>query len=344
MLKLITKNMKLNLTSVLLTILVSFFAYSCTSPHEPAPPVGSVAILVPSEDITRWDAEYGQMAYVLTANNYRVLAAKNDNVTAQIDNIKRLKGENLVALVYTSLDVNSPQLAQALGELRDQGVKIICYDRLQQSTQNVDLFVGSDCLSIGESQAMALSALPEGSRVEIISGSVTDQNASEYFDGAWSTIRYTVESGKWIVPSSRTSFLNTTIGKWSKEDAANYFNKLLDAHYADGKLPDGIIAPNDMVAQAVIDVLVQRGFSGTLPIITGQDNTAVSRAYIANGKQTMTIDRYADRFVIETLTAIEIYRTGGTYSASESKNNQAADIPMAKIPFKTVYKNDLSNN
>ena len=62
------------------------------------------------------------------------------------------------------------------------------------------------------------------------------------------------------------------------------------SNYAEGDCPDMVLAATDNAAQGAIEALEEAGITN-MPIITGQDNSAISQAYIKSGKQTMTIDK-----------------------------------------------------
>jgi putative multiple sugar transport system substrate-binding protein len=60
--------------------------------------------------------------------------------------------------------------------------------------------------------------------------------------------------------------------------------------YGEGECPDMVLAATDNQAQGVIEVLEEAGITA-MPVITGQDNTAMAQANIKSGKQAMTIDK-----------------------------------------------------
>lgn len=60
--------------------------------------------------------------------------------------------------------------------------------------------------------------------------------------------------------------------------------------YSAGECPDMVLAASDNLAQGAIEALEEAGITN-MPVITGQDNSAMSQTYIKSGKQTMTIDK-----------------------------------------------------
>lgn len=322
----------------LLTILVATISIlsSCTKTQELT---GTVALLFPQENSARWEKEFTTMNYLLLSSGFTVYAGSAETVQEQVKNLNALKGTGVTSIVFVSVDPQSPEIAQALATLRNGGVKIICYDRLQMNTPNVDLYIVANSQQIGQLQAAAFDKLPERARIEIMSGSPNDRNATELFNGAWSKIRTNVEGGKnWTIPSGRNTFLTTTIGSWSSVDAGNYISQLLNQYYADNTMPDAILCPNDAIAQKVIEVLQKRFNTSTLPVITGQDNTEKSRELIADGLQTMTVDKNIVEYINYATDAVFKFQNGGSVNAKNTTNNGSANIPTIEITPKAIYE------
>ena len=125
--------------------------------------------------------------------------------------------------------------------------------------------------------------------IEILEGPLTDVNAKDYYDGAMELLRKYITDGKLIVKSGKTAYNDVKADSWSVADGKKDMKDRLTS-YGAGECPDMILAATDNQAQGAIEALKEAGIT-TMPIITGQDNTAVAQTNINNGWQTMTIDK-----------------------------------------------------
>lgn len=331
--------MKIRLLPLLLLSIVTITA--CTSSQELT---GTTSLLFPKDGNPRWELEFSVANRLLLSSGFTVYAGASEFATDQAYNMGQLKGKGIKSMAYISVDPQSPEIAAALGELRKEGIKVICYDRLQQNTPDVDLYITADSRKIGELQAAAFDPLPAGARIEIMSGAPNDRNARELFEGAWSKLAPNVDGGKqWIIPSGRKTFETTTMGSWNAMEASNYIASVLNQYYADGTMPDAILCPSDVAAQAVITVLQQRFNTNKLPIITGQDNSAKSRELIKDGLQTMTVDKNAVEYINSTVDAIFKFQNGGEVPTKATTNNGSVDVKTIVITPQAVYKSDINN-
>jgi putative multiple sugar transport system substrate-binding protein len=76
---------------------------------------------------------------------------------------------------------------------------------------------------------------------------------------------------------------------WNIEDQKKAMLDRLGS-YGAGECPDMVLAAADNASQGAIAALEEKGIAN-MPVITGQDNSALSQTYIKSGKQTMTIDK-----------------------------------------------------
>ena len=125
--------------------------------------------------------------------------------------------------------------------------------------------------------------------LEILQCPETDCNAKDYYDGAMELLQKYIDSGKLVVKSGKTAYNDVMADSWNVEDEKKAMKDRLSS-YAEGECPDMVLAAADNAAQGAIEALDEAGITN-MPIITGQDNSAISQAYIKSGKQTMTIDK-----------------------------------------------------
>jgi putative multiple sugar transport system substrate-binding protein len=125
--------------------------------------------------------------------------------------------------------------------------------------------------------------------LEILAGPNTDINAKAYYDGAMELLNPYIASGKLQVVSNRTEYDQVSEDSWMVSDAKIAMQDRL-TFYNPGDRPDMVLAAIDNQAQGVIEALGLAGITD-MPVITGQDNTAMAQSNIKRHLQTMTIDK-----------------------------------------------------
>ncbi len=108
-----------------------------------------------------------------------------------------------------------------------------------------------------------------------------------FFDGAMSVLQPKIDDGTLKVLSGQTEVAQTATQGWAAEEAQSRMDTLLSGFYQ-GDVPiDGVLAPNDNLARAIIESA--RAAGKALPVVTGQDSEVESVKSIMAGEQYMTI-------------------------------------------------------
>ena len=97
-----------------------------------------------------------------------------------------------------------------------------------------------------------------------------------------------IDKGKLVVQSGQTSFEECATPNWSTEEAQKRFDAIISSNYSDGTNLDVVLASNDSTALGVANSL-EANYTGTYPILTGQDCDIASVKNIIAGKQSMSI-------------------------------------------------------
>ena len=90
--------------------------------------------------------------------------------------------------------------------------------------------------------------------------------------------------------------------------------------YGTGQCPDMILAANDNLAQGAIEALEAANITA-MPVITGQDNTAMAQTNIKDGKQAMTIDKNLKDMAYNTAMIINSLISQSPIHTSQSISN-----------------------
>jgi len=193
----------------------------------------------------------------------------------QINQIKYLIAQGVDVLVIVPND--SDTLVPVVTMAKKKGIKVISYDRIIRKG-NVDLYITFDNKRVGEIMGEAIEKkVPKGNYI-IINGNKQDYNAIEFNKGYMGVLNSSIKSGDIKIINEIWS------ENWNEEEAI----KCVEETIASGLKIDGIVAANDGLAQAVIEVLSENRLAGKVSVVGGDaDLSACQR--VVEGLQLMTI-------------------------------------------------------
>jgi D-xylose transport system substrate-binding protein len=240
----------------------------------------TVGVILPDRtSSSRWeDQDRPLLAQALGFAGIEPLIENADGAEAKFASIADdMIRRGVKVLVTTPL---SPEGGAAV-ERKAQAAKIpvINYDRITLGG-TAEFYVSFDGIAVGELQAEGLlSCLGEkpGGQIIEIQGAPQDNNAKLFADGQRRKMGPKYESGGLRLVKSEA------IDKWDPVIGKQKFEEILDAN--NGKV-DGVIAANDGLAGAVIEVLKAKSIK--VPV-TGQDATLEGLQAILRGEQCMTV-------------------------------------------------------
>ncbi|HVK22367.1 MAG TPA: substrate-binding domain-containing protein [Actinokineospora sp.] len=177
--------------------------------------------------------------------------------------------------------INSEVGASVAAKAKARGIPTIDYDRLNLGGSS-EYYVSFDNVKVGELQgkglATALKDKPGGQVIEI-EGAPTDNNATLFYNGQQNVLKPLYDAGTLKLVRSQP------IDGWDNQKGNTVFEQILTAN---GGVVDGVVAANDGLAGAVINVLRKSKLNGKVPV-TGQDATPDGLMAILRGDQYMTV-------------------------------------------------------
>ena len=196
----------------------------------------------------------------------------NGDVEKQKEQIEYFikKGVDVIVIVC----IDSDSLKSTVQKAKDEGIKIIAYDRLVTNS-NADLYITFDNEMVGTMMAEALAANDAaGGKVLMLEGSPLDNNVPA------------VEKGFKAVCETENMQVADSIfcDGWRAEIAGDYIYE----HEDIVKSVDGIMCGNDNLAGQVIRALSEKRLAGDIPVV-GQDADLEACQRIVEGTQTMTV-------------------------------------------------------
>jgi putative multiple sugar transport system substrate-binding protein len=317
-----------------------------------------VGIVLPAEN-GRWLQDKARFeAALATAGFTSEVLFSQDDSNIEKTNVEALLAKNIKVLIICPND--SYAAAAAVEEARLAGVKVIAYDRPIMNTAAVDFFVTFDNFSVGEAQGQYLvnQATGSGNPLYLYAGSDSDDNAFQFFKGAWNILQPKIADGTFVIENSSAAvglkdkltlikaeqdeiFAQISIPWWDPVNAGTLATANLAAVGAGGKGNVFILAPNDGTARSIADVFA--GDSGvTSYVITGQDAEWDSIQYIIDGKQSMTVFKDIRTLVDNVIATAKKFLAHETPLSNNTYNNGLIDVPAYSTAVVTVDQANLT--
>lgn len=321
---------------------------------------GLVGVAMPTETSERWIADGAAVEEGLKAAGYDVdLQFAGDKIPTQQQQIDAMISAGAEALIVAAIDGTT--LTGQLEAAAAQDIPVISYDRLIRDSEDVDFYVSFDNFQVGVAQANALlnglglvdengepaEDAPKGPfNVELFAGSLDDNNAHFFWDGAMSVLEPLIEDGTLVVPSEQTDIEQAATLRWLQENAQKRMEDLLTAHYDGDKKVDGVLSPYDGLSRGIIEALRSAGYKDkSMPVITGQDAEIASVKLIADGVQGSTIFKDTRLLADQAVTAAEDLLAGEEPEANNTTDydNGLKVVPSYLLPVTTIYADNIES-
>ena len=263
--------------------------------------VKMIGLAMPETHVERWQKDGASLKADAEAKGYKAEVTYGDADQAkQNQQIQDMLTKGAKLLVIGSVNEG---VVTAVADAAKEKVIVIAYDRLITGSGDYDYYITFDNFKVGQFQGAALekalnlsaatAAAPKF--VTLFAGAPTDNNAKVFFDGAMSVLKKYADSGalKLVGPapliSSDPAFTRITTENWMPNIAKTRMENLLN-NDAKSVVLDGILAPNDTLARAIIEACASDAkYASKLPVVTGQDGELASIQAIKDGKQVMTV-------------------------------------------------------
>ena len=302
----------------------------------PAAEAGSnlIGVAMPTKDLQRWNQDGENMKAQLEAAGYNVdLQYAANDIATQVSQIENMIANGCEVLVIASID------GEALGTVLDQakaaGIPVIAYDRLIMNSDAVSYYATFDNWKVGVKQGEyiveALDLANAGDKtynIEYITGDPGDNNINFFFDGAISVLQPYIDAGTLVCPSGQTEKQTVATANWATDAAQARFETILGTYYADGTQLDVVLASNDSTALGVANAL-ESSYTGTYPVLTGQDCDIASVKNMIADKQSMSVFKDTRDLAAKTVEMVDALMKGTEppINDTETYDNGTGIIP-----------------
>lgn len=320
---------------------------------------GLIGVAMPTQTSERWIADGNAVKEGLEAAGYEVdLQFANDDIPTQTQQIDQMITNGAKALIIAAIDGTA--LTSQLEAAAAADIPVIAYDRLIRDSENVNFYVTFDNYKVGVQQAnsmlVGLGVLNEdGSEgdatgpfnVELFAGSLDDNNAHFFWQGAMDALQPFFDDGTLVVPSGQMDIEQAAILRWQQETAQRRMEDLLTAAYSDGTPLHGVLSPYDGLSRGIITALQGVGMGPTvaegLPVVTGQDAEIASIKSIADGVQYASIFKDTRKLAAQAVVAAQDYLEGNEPEANdiETYDNGVKVVPSYLLDSDIVYASNI---
>ncbi|MBC3760432.1 multiple monosaccharide ABC transporter substrate-binding protein [Quadrisphaera oryzae] len=325
-----------------------------------APADVTVGVAMPTQTSQRWIDDGNNVKAGLEKLGYKVdLQYANDDIPTQASQITSFINNGDKVLIIASIDGTA--LSSQLADAAAAGIKVISYDRLIRNSPNVDFYVSFDNYKVGVQQGTSLLTglgilNADGSKnaaatgpfnVELFAGSLDDNNATFFYNGAMDTLKPYIDSGVIKIPSGQTKIEQIATQQWKTDVAQKRMDTLLTSSDANVTL-NGVLSPADIVSRGIITSLANAGYgqgSKKFPIVTGQDADIDNVKLINDGQQYSTIFKDTRKLADEAIKVTGDYLSGKEPEANNTKdyNNGTKVVPSYLLESTVVTKDNIKS-
>ncbi|MBT2483936.1 MULTISPECIES: multiple monosaccharide ABC transporter substrate-binding protein [unclassified Microbacterium] len=320
-----------------------------------------IGVSMPTETSERWIADGSAVESGLEEAGYQVeLQYAGDDIPTQGQQIDQMITKGADLLIIAAIDGTA--LSSQLDAAAAANIPVISYDRLIRDSEHVDFYVTFDNYKVGVQQAtsllVGLGVLDaEGEEtgekgpfnVELFAGSLDDNNAHFFWDGAIDTLQPFIDDGVLTVPSGQTDIEQAAILRWQQETAQKRMEDLLTSTYGGGTELHGVLSPYDGLSRGIITALQGTGGFGAdieagLPIVTGQDAEIGSVSLIDQGVQFASIFKDTRKLAEQSVVAAEAMLEGDEPEANDTEtyDNGVKVVPSFLLQSDIVYKDNIT--
>ena len=335
--------MSKKLFSLLLCItLVASLLVGCGSKKQE----NKVGVAMPTKDLQRWNQDGDNMKKALEAAGFEVdLQYASNDVATQVSQIENMINSGCAVLVVASIDGGS--LGDVMAKAKEAEIPVIAYDRLIMNSDAVSYYATFDNYMVGQIQGqyiidtLDLENQAGPFTLECTTGDPGDNNANFFYGGAMDLLQPYIDEGKLVVTSGQTDFATVATANWATDAAQARKENILSSYYADGTNLDACLCSNDSTALGVANALAAN-YTGTYPIITGQDCDIASVKNILDGKQSMSIFKDTRTLANQVVKMVTQILNGETVDVNDTETYDNGAYVVPSFLCEPVYA-DINN-
>ena len=294
---------------------------------------GIVGVSMPTKDLQRWNQDGANMEAELKEAGFEVdLQYASNDVQTQLSQVENMISNGAQVLVIAAIEGSS--LGEALTMAKENDIPVIAYDRLLMQSDAVSYYATFDNYMVGTVQgtyikeALDLDNAEGPFNLEVTAGDPGDNNAGYFYQGAIDVLQPYIDAGKLVVKSGQIAFDEVATPTWATEKAQSRAENILSSYYADGTNVDVWLCSNDSTALGVENALAAN-YTGTYPIVTGQDCDIANTKNMIAGKQSMSVFKDTRTLAAQVVKMVGQVLSGETVDVNDTEtyNNGVITVP-----------------
>ena len=288
-----------------------------------------IGILMDNTSLERWKKD--KELFEKTAKDLKaeaIIKVADSNPELQLKQAEELISEGVDVLIVIPVDLAKSR--EIVKKAHDENIPVISYDRLIKNC-NVDYYVSTDNISVGELQADYLSKISPVGNYALITGPTTDNNAFLLHLGWLNVLQPFVDKGDIkIVVDEFTDF-------WLPDESYRMLKEYLEG----GGKVDAVLAGNDALAAGAIMALKEFDYDGKV-LVAGQDADVNAIRNIVAGVQTITIYKPIESLVYAALdAAVKISDGKAPSNMNITVNNGKKLVPAILLKSQVVNRHNI---
>ena len=290
-----------------------------------------VGLLMDSLDIERWEKDKQKFEErIEELGGVPMVKVANGNSPNQVKQAQELLFNGADVLVVIPVDLHASRDIVEIAHEKD--VQVISYDRMIRDC-DVDYYVSTDNINIGELQADYLSRMAPKGKYALIGGSEKDYNATLLHLGWMNVLQPLIEKGDIEI------VLDQFVDNWDADEAY----KIVNDYLSDSNNPgvDVVIAGNDELAGGVIKALEEHNLLRDV-LVAGQDAELEAIQNIVAGYQTISIYKPINALAHTAANmAMQLAREEGPINTNLTVNNGHKLVPSVLLSSQVVNKENI---
>jgi putative multiple sugar transport system substrate-binding protein len=346
--------------ALLLAVAMVFSLAACKDNDKKDDGKLEIGIILPTKEEDRWLADEAKFLELIKANGYKaeIMYSQASAATEQT-NVEALIGRGIKVLIICPFDVQAA--AATVKKAKDEGIKVISYDRLITGTENIDYYVAFESVKIGEAMGQylvdkAAEKGGSGHSLFLYSGALTDNNSFSYFRGYWNALQPKIADGTFIVRNSEVAMkykdtyditheqlyeiMQSVDTEWEPKTAKTLAESDLTKASAAEKELCFVLAPDDNTGRAVADAFLADSDVKEY-WLCGADGVEGSFQYIIDGKQDMTVYCNPEMITTAAMDLATKLLKGEKVDAPETVNNEKIDVPTLRSDVQTITRDNI---
>jgi len=269
-----------------------------------------IGVTVPWLESENWTQAFEQFPAAIEAAG---LAASMANaaqyVDRQVEQIELFTEWGAKVIVVGAVDGSG--LTDVLKKARDAGILVLAYDGWGGDAEAVDGVVQFEAVEAGRVWAQTLlDGLEENAppwTVELFAGDPESSSEGLTYAAAMDVLGPLIDDGTVVVNSGEVMFEDTSSQYLDLIPARERMTRLLTDHYPD-KGPDGVLAPNSVFAQGIVEAFQDKGRPLPFLVNRGADDGALEQ--IRQGTVSATLAWPTSTLIERTMTVITAVLSG----------------------------------